>query len=84
MSRTTLLAIAIAGALNFILFCAGAFIIGGDAVNGEAFGGPNFLWDGSKLREVSPAVFTYSKLHALSLFVTSPLALLAWWAYNRR
>jgi hypothetical protein len=64
---------------NFIAFILIATLIGGDALNGHTEYG-RFLRQHGTLTEVSWAVFIYSKLHALSLFVTHPLAMWAGWA----
>lgn len=50
-------------------------MIGGDAINGYAEGGRYFLRAHGKATEVSQAVFTYSKWHAISVFVTVALAM---------
>lgn len=67
--------------LNFLLFLAGTFYFGGDAVNGKAEGGKYHLWGshhGEKgYIEVSQSVFDYSRWHVYSVWVTWPLMIVA-------
>ena len=62
---------------NFLVFFAVAVVIGGDAVNGHAEAGRFFLASHGKLTETTQAVFTYSRLHVYSLWITHPLGMLA-------
>jgi hypothetical protein len=62
--------------LNFIAFMAIAIGLGGDAVNGKAVEGHFYLGSHGHFREVSEAIFEYSKLHVSSLFITHPLGML--------
>jgi hypothetical protein len=77
----------IVGFLNFLLFLAGTFYLGGDAVNGKAEGGRYYLWgyhEGKKgYTEVTQAVFDYSRWHVYSVMVTWPLMILAGFASER-
>ena len=66
-------------ALNFGVFVVVSHYIGGDALNGYSAGGRYYLDSKGHLTEVSRAVFAYSKWHAISLFVTHPLAAAAAW-----
>jgi hypothetical protein len=72
---------------NFLLFLAGTFYLGGDAVNGKVDGGRYYLWGvhgGTKgYTEVSQAVFNYSRWHVYTLMVTWPLMILAALACER-
>lgn len=61
------------GMLNFVLFCGGALILGGDALNGHAAHGHFYLASHGQLTEVGRGVWTYSLLHALSNLITFPL-----------
>ena len=67
--------------LNFVVFVATAFYLGGDAVNGKAEGGRYYLFgvrteSGRKVyTEVSESVFNYSKWHVYSIFASWPLML---------
>lgn len=61
--------------LNFVAFAVAAATLGGDAVNGKVQDGRYYLASHGKLTEVSHAVFTYSRIHCYTLFVTHPLAL---------
>ena len=65
------------GVLNFLTFVIGAFMLGGDAVNGRMIGEHFYLAEHGKFTEVSEAVYTYSLWHVRSVFVTHPLAMLA-------
>ena len=64
------------GVLNFLAFAIIATCLGGDALNGKAVDGRYFLSNHGKSTEVSEAVFTYSRIHASSIMVTHPLAIL--------
>jgi len=65
--------------VNFLIFVAVAWYLGGDAVNGKMERGRYYLFgvrgeNGWKVyTEVSEPVFTYSKWHAYSIFLTWPL-----------
>jgi len=61
---------------NFLAFCLISELIGGDAINGYAEHGRYFLRSHGRTTEVSEAVFSYSKWHAISLFITLALAIL--------
>ena len=61
--------------VNFLAFVIVGSFLGGDALNGHQEGGRYFLANHGKLTETSRAVFIYSKIHAISLFVTHPLAI---------
>jgi hypothetical protein len=63
--------------LNFLVFWVAAVYLGGDAVNGKADHGRFFLMSHGRYTEVSADLFTYSKWHAYSLWVTHPLAFVA-------
>ena len=62
-------AIALIGLINFVLFVAGTFYLGGDALNGYRQGGHYFLGMHSQgpFTEVSQSVFLYSEWHAFIL-----------------
>lgn len=72
---------AIVALLNFLLFVAGTFYFGGDAVNGKIEAGRYYLWgyhNGTKgYTEVSYRIFEYSRWHVYSVWVTWPLMLVA-------
>ena len=63
--------------LNFLAFWVAAVYLGGDAVNGKAENGRFFLMSHGRYTEVSADLFTYSKWHAYSLWLTHPLAFVA-------
>lgn len=60
---------------NFVVFVAIAVPLGGDALNGAARDDHYYLMQHGIYTEVSKPVFTYSAIHALSLFVTTPLGI---------
>ena len=72
---------ALAG-INFLAFVAIANSIGGDALNGYSRGGHFFLKNHGFVTEVSETIFTYSKLHIYSVFVTHSSALIASFRYR--
>ena len=78
-------AIVIVALVNFFSFIAIDLYLGGDALNGRQAAGHYFLANHGRMTEVSRTVFEYSQWHALSLFVTHPLALLiGWLAFRKR
>ena len=60
--------------INFFLFIIGTVILGGDALNGKVVGDHYYLANHGQLTEVNAFVFMYSKIHAISIFITHPLA----------
>jgi hypothetical protein len=70
--------------VNFFAFVLVAIEIGGDALNGHEAGGHYFLSNHGTLTEVRRSIFEYSKWHAISVFVTHPLAMLVGWRWTRR
>jgi hypothetical protein len=71
--------------LNFSAFWIAAVYLGGDAVNGKTDNGHFFLMSHGRYTEVSADLFTYSKWHAYSLWLTHPLAFVAayWLVRNK-
>jgi hypothetical protein len=69
--------------LNFVTFWFASLYFGGDAISGKAMDGRYFLSSHGHVREVSHRIFTYSKWHVYSLFVTHPLAILCGWLLSR-
>jgi hypothetical protein len=64
-------------ALNFAAFMLGAAYLGGDALKGGIRDGRYLLMSHGTYTAVSREVFEYSRLHALSIEVTHPLAFAA-------
>jgi hypothetical protein len=62
--------------VNFLAFWVVAVAIGGDALNGKVENGRYYLMSHGRYTERSFAVWTYSRWHAISVFVTWPLAIL--------
>ena len=60
---------------NFLAFVIGYFLIGGDALQGQQFGGRYWVGNKGVLREVSKLVYHYSVLHMMSLIFSHPLAI---------
>ena len=71
------------GIVNFVIFWFAALYLGGDAISGKMVDGHFFLSSHGHLTEVSQSVFTYSKWHVLSVFVTHPPAILCVWRLSR-
>ena len=63
--------------MNFAAFAVTTFWLGGDAFNGRRENGHYFLAMNDTEREVSKAVYDFSRWHATSVFVTFGLAMLA-------
>ncbi len=76
--------IKVIGVLNFLAFVAVALWIGGDAVNGHTIDGRFFLSNHGKFTEVSEAVYRYSYAHAVSVWITFPMAFLVALLQQRR
>jgi hypothetical protein len=72
-------AVGLFGVVNFIVFVAGSFYLGGDAFNGYRKAGHYFLGMHSNgpFTEVSRSVFLFSEWHASVLIVTVAFVLVA-------
>ncbi len=71
--------------LNFASFWIIAAASGGDAGNGKEEGGRYYLAEHGHYTEVSKDFFEYSRVHARSIWITHPLALLGGiWFYSRK
>jgi hypothetical protein len=72
-------AIALVGVINFILFVAGSFYLGGDALNGYRRDGHYFLGMHSNgpFTEVSRSIFLYSEWHGFLLIGNFAIVLVA-------
>jgi hypothetical protein len=67
----------IGGLGNSALFCILSAVLGGDALNGRIDeDGKHLVSSRGRSTVVSPAVWYLSRAHALSLFLTHPLAIL--------
>jgi len=62
---------------NFFWFLLESMSIGGDALNGYARDGHYFVASHGTYTEVAEATWTWSRMHALSVFVTHPLGIAA-------
>jgi hypothetical protein len=65
--------------VDFAAFVLVSIFIGGDAINGHILDGYYFVCMHDRCHEVAKAVFEYSRWHAISLFVSFPLAFLLSW-----
>jgi hypothetical protein len=63
------------GIANFFWFFVESLSIGGDALNGRVRDGHYFVGSHGSYTEVSAATWNWSRAHALSVFVTHPLAI---------
>ncbi|GAA0887151.1 hypothetical protein GCM10009121_00370 [Rhodanobacter soli] len=61
--------------INFLVFAAVAYHLRGDALSGTIDAGRYFLGYKGSYTEVSKQVFEYSEVHALSVVITLPLAI---------
>jgi len=68
---------------NFVVFFIGAVYLGGDAVNGKIVADHYYLMSHGRYTEVSADIFSYSKWHAYSTWITHPLAFIAGYWYYR-
>ena len=65
--------------INFAIYIGVGTVIGGDAFNGKVENGHYYvMWHG-KYTEVSSAVWHYSRIHTISIFITFFLVLLCAW-----
>jgi len=62
---------------NFASFWVIAVVNGGDALNGKKEAGKYFVCSHGRYTEVSESFFDYSRIHAESLWITHPVALLS-------
>jgi len=74
MERATKIFVWLAAA-NLVAFVVAANMLGGDAIRGLSTHGRYFLGKATHLTEVSQTVFLYSQWHAISVFVTLPIAI---------
>jgi hypothetical protein len=72
--------------INFVVFVFVAAAIGGDAINGYEEQGRYFLRAHGRATEVSRSVFIYSKWHALSAMIGTPLmcVIFAWTSFSKK
>ena len=73
--------------MNFAVFLAGTFYLGGNAVKGKIEGDRYYVWGyhhGTRgYVEVSRAAFDFSKWHGYSVIVTWPFVILAAFMFER-
>jgi hypothetical protein len=61
--------------INFAVFWVVAVCIGGDAISGKAVNGHFYVSSHGKLTEVSRAVWNYSRIHTMSIWITHPIGI---------
>ncbi len=64
------------GIVNFLAFFGISLAIGGDALSGAVVDGKYFLSTHGNQTEVSPAVWYFSYIHTISMFITTALGVL--------
>lgn len=64
----------IVGFVNFFSFFAESAALGGDALNGYSSNGRFYIGSHGSHTEVSEATWAWSRVHAISIFITHPLA----------
>ena len=71
---------------NFASFWIIAVVSGGDALNGKREGDRYFLMSHGHYTEVSKSFFDYSRIHASSVLITHPGAMIgvAWYFLRRK
>jgi hypothetical protein len=65
----------VVGAVNFFWFFAESTALGGDALAGYASGGHYYVASHGVTSEVSRSVWEWSRIHALSILLTHPIAM---------
>jgi hypothetical protein len=71
------------GVVNFAVFGLGAVYLGGDAINGYAVDGRYFLASHGHPKEVSHAIFTYSRWQGVSAIIFVPISAFCGWLLRR-
>jgi hypothetical protein len=74
----------IIGLGNFAWFFAESSQLGGDALNGYSREGHYFVSSHGTYNEVDRAAWEWSRMHAISVFITHPAALLGMYYLGRR
>ena len=69
-------AVFIATVINFFVFIAVALYLGGDALSGKIENGRYYLNSHGHYTEVSARIYQYSNVHARTVAVSMPLAIL--------
>ena len=62
--------------VNFTVFWIAGVLLGGDAIGSKIHNGRYYLSSHGKYTEVSHGVWVYSKIHAISVWITHPLGIL--------
>jgi len=62
--------------INFFSLFASSMLLGGDGLNGKKVDGHFFLGNHGKYTEVSEAIYTYSRIHGISLFIMVGIVLI--------
>ena len=76
-ARRVATAVLVLGFANFLAFLAESAALGGDALSGHAAGGHYYVANSGVFTEVSQAVWTLSRIHAIVTLVSWPLVLIS-------
>lgn len=69
--------------VDFAVFVLVSLFIGGDAINGHILDDHYFVCMHGHCHEVTKTLFEYSRWHAISLFISFPIAFLLSWLANQ-
>lgn len=62
--------------INFAAFWIISLSLGGDALNGKIQNGRYYVGNHGRYTEVSKEIWTYSKIHTTSIWVTHPIGII--------
>lgn len=79
-----LVSVALIAFINFVAFFIVADHIGGDAVSGKIEAGHYYVASHGHYTEVSRALYIYSYIHTVSVFVTYPLFFICGYILDRK
>ena len=65
-------------ATNLLAFAVGVVVLGGDANNGYSEDGTYYLGNHGRYTKVSRLIFNYSYYHAVSVWLTTPTAMIVY------
>jgi hypothetical protein len=71
---TALRVVFVIALINFASFFVIAVTNGGDAINGNREGDRYYIMEHGRYTEVTPQFFAYSRIHAVSVWVTHGIA----------
>jgi hypothetical protein len=76
-SKKLLIGLIFLCAMNFVVFVTIGAKIGGSAENGKILNGHYFVGSHGEFTEVTSKVFSYSRIHGQSVWITHPLGMLS-------